>query len=88
VSDPIDPVDRADPIRARRARAARFAALGKRAGWACLLVAVAAFALGAVTDFPAWTVQLAVGGLVGACVILPVPIVVGYGVRAAERDDP
>ena len=28
-----------------------------------------------------------VGGLVIACVVLPLPIVLGYGVRAAERED-
>jgi hypothetical protein len=26
-------------------------------------------------------------GLVAACVILPIPIVLGYGVRAAARED-
>ena len=25
--------------------------------------------------------------LVGACIVLPVPIVMGYGLRAAERED-
>ena len=30
---------------------------------------------------------IAVVALIAACVVLPVPIVLGYGLRAAERDD-
>ena len=81
VSTPVD------PILERRARAARFASFGKRVGYGFLLLAIVAFAAGAATDFADWTVTVSIIGLVGACVILPVPIVVGYGVRAAARDE-
>jgi hypothetical protein len=30
---------------------------------------------------------LSIGGLIASCVVLPVPIVMGYGIRAAERDE-
>ena len=30
---------------------------------------------------------LSIGGLVAGILILPLPIVLGYGVRAAERED-
>ena len=36
---------------------------------------------------PGWSVALTIGTLVAAIVILPVPIVLGYGVRAAEREE-
>jgi hypothetical protein len=39
------------------------------------------------TDFPAVLVNLSAAGLVAACLILPVTIILGYGVRAAERED-
>ena len=61
--------------------------VGQRVGYGFLLLAIVAFAIGAATDFPGYTVTATIVGLVGACVILPVPIVVGYGVRAAERDE-
>jgi hypothetical protein len=32
-------------------------------------------------------VTVTIVSLVAACVILPVPIVMGYGLRAAERED-
>jgi hypothetical protein len=76
-----------DPILARRRRIARMAALGKRAGYAALAGAIVAFFIGVATGFPTWSVTVSVACLVAACVILPVPIVLGYGVRAAARED-
>jgi hypothetical protein len=76
-----------DPVLQRRARATRFASNGKRIGYGFLLLAIVAFAVGAATDFAGWAVTTSIIGLVGACVILPIPIVVGYGVRAAARDE-
>jgi hypothetical protein len=76
-----------DPVRAQRARIARWSAIGKRVGYAALAVAIVAFFVGLALDFPTLCVYAIVGGLVIACVVLPLPIVLGYGVRAAERED-
>jgi hypothetical protein len=76
-----------DPVLARRARIARLAALGKRVGYLALGVAIVSFLIGVATSFATWTVVVSTAGLVAACVILPVPIVLGYGVRAAARDE-
>ena len=76
-----------DPILERRARIARLAALGKRIGYLALGVAIVGFAAGVITEFASWTVLVSTIGLVVACVILPIPIVLGYGVRAAARED-
>ena len=76
-----------DPILARRARIARVAALGKRVGYLALGIAIVAFFIGVATSFPTWTVAVSIAGLIAACVVLPIPIVLGYGVRAAERED-
>jgi len=76
-----------DPVLERRARIARLAALGKRVGYAALLVAIVSFFIGVATSFARWTVVVTTAGLVAACVILPLPIVLGYGVRAAARED-
>lgn len=76
-----------DPVRARRARIARAVAAGKRVGYTALVAAIVAFLTGVATGFPEWTVVTATAGLVVACVVLPLPIVLGYGIRAAERED-
>jgi hypothetical protein len=76
-----------DPVLARRARIARVVRYGQRAGYAALLVAVVSFVVAAATDFPAVAVDISVAALVVGIVILPVPIVLGYGVRAAEREE-
>ena len=79
------PVD--DPVVRRRARISRWAKLGKRVGYLALLVAVVGFAVGVIGGFSPAVVQVTVAGLVVMCVVLPVPIVLGYGVRAAEREE-
>jgi hypothetical protein len=76
-----------DPVLARRARIARLAVLGKRIGYSALGVAILGFGAGVATSFATWTVVVSTIGLVAACVILPIPIVLGYGVRAAARED-
>ena len=76
-----------DPVLARRARIARLAALGKRLGYLALGVAIVGFVAGVLTHFARWTVVVSTTGLVLACLILPVPIVLGYGVRAAAREE-
>ncbi|MBM3673646.1 MAG: hypothetical protein FJW88_01640 [Actinobacteria bacterium] len=76
-----------DPVVTRRTRIARVVVLAKRIGYLALLGAIAAFVLGAITGFPTWTVAIAVAGLVAATVVLPIPIVLGYGIRAAEREE-
>jgi hypothetical protein len=76
-----------DPILERRARIAYLVQVAQRVGYTALVVAILAFAVGLATDFPSWLVTVSIVGLVAAIVILPIPIVLGYGVRAAERDE-
>ena len=42
---------------------------------------------GSVTDFPQFAVDITIVGLVGGCVFLPPSMVIGYAVKAAERED-
>jgi hypothetical protein len=83
----MDVVVSEDPVVARRERIARFVAIAKRVGYLALLVAIVAFFVGVVASFPQWTVTVSIGGLAVACIVLPIPIVLGYGVRAAARED-
>lgn len=77
----------ADPVRARRARIGRLAALAKRGGYLLFLVAVVAFVAAAVSDFPSALVTLVVVSMAVGSLLLAPAIVVGYGVKAADRED-
>jgi len=76
-----------DPVRARRARVARFARVGQRLGYLLFAVAAAAFFVGLATTFSRVLVTVIEIGLLGGSAFLAPSIVVGYAVRAAERDD-
>lgn len=76
-----------DPVLARRARWARLGAAGKRLGYGLVLAAVASFALGAVTGFNGLVTGLVTVCLLLSTVTLAPGIVIGYAVKAAERED-
>lgn len=76
-----------DPVRARRARFARVAALGQRTGYAAFAVAVIAFTVGATTGLTDAVVAVVIAALVVGSLLLAPAIVLGYAVRAAERED-
>ncbi len=79
--------DNEDPVQARRSRMDGLARMGKRVGYTCLLAAMVAFAVGAAVGFTPTAVAVVVVALaVGSIVLLPA-IIVGYGVRAAEREE-
>lgn len=79
--------DALDPVVARRARIARAVTVAQRIGYLALLIAVITFVAAFLSGFPGWLVAITIGALVAAIVILPVPIIFGYGVRAAEREE-
>jgi hypothetical protein len=76
-----------DPVRARRARIARYVSFAQRIGYTALLVAIVCFVVAVFLEFPSGLVTATIAALVVAIVVLPVPIVIGYGIRAAERED-
>ena len=76
-----------DPVRARRAQIARGAEAAQRAGYALFGVAVVAFVVAALTQFPGPLVTVVIASLVVGSILLAPAIVIGYGVKAAERED-
>ena len=82
----MSPVDD-DPIRRRRAQVARWTLLANRIGYLFLALAVALFFIALVLGFSAAMAGLVIGSLVVAFVLLAPSIVLGYAVKAAERDD-
>jgi hypothetical protein len=76
-----------DPVLERRERIGRIVRIAQRIGYGALAVAMVAFVVAFATDFPSSLVTLTVAALFVAIVILPLPIIFGYGVRAAEREE-
>jgi len=83
----LPPLPDDDPVMVRRRRIAALVKVGKRVGYTALLISIVVFFVGLATNFPTWTVDVIVIGLIVSIVVLPAPIVFGYGIRAAEREE-
>jgi hypothetical protein len=78
------PVDR---VRASRERIARYTLLANRIGYLFFAVAIATFVIGFAISFNAAVSTIVIGSLAVGSVLLAPSIVLGYGIKAAERDD-
>ena len=76
-----------DPVRRRRARIASWTGLAKRIGYLAFLTALGAFLVALATGFSSAMATIVVAALVVGCVVLAPAIILGYAVKAAERDD-
>jgi hypothetical protein len=76
-----------DPVRAKRARIARAVEVAQRVGYGAFGVAVVAFVLGFVVGFDGAFVAVVVTALLVGSAVLAPAIVLGYAVKAAERED-
>lgn len=85
---PSSPTPRStDPVRARREQVARWTLLANRVGYLVLALAVALFVLAFLFGFTSTMAALIVTSLIVSFVLLAPSIVLGYAVKAAERDD-
>lgn len=82
-----DSSDLNDPILVKRAKAARAASIGQRIGYLGFVIAVIAFVIGAVTEFNGAIVGIVIGSIVVGSIFLAPAIVLGYAVKAAEKED-
>jgi hypothetical protein len=82
--EPARPVD---PVRARREQVARWTLIANRVGYLVLALAVSLFVLAFLFGFTPTMGTLIVVTLVISFVLLAPSIVLGYAVKAAERDD-
>jgi hypothetical protein len=76
-----------DPVRVRRAQVARWSLLANRLGYVLLAVAVALFFVALMLGFSATMATLVIVTLVLSFLLLAPSIVLGYAVKAADRDD-
>ena len=76
-----------DPVRVRRARIAKWTLLANRVGYLFVALAMALFIIAFVLGFSSVMATLVIVSFVIGCVLLAPSIVLGYAVKAAERDD-
>ena len=77
----------ADPVRVRRAQIAKWTLLANRVGYLFVALAMALFFMAFVLGFSSVMATLVIISLVIGCILLAPTIVLGYAVKAAERDD-
>lgn len=76
-----------DPVRLRRRQVAKWTLLANRVGYLVLALAMALFVIAFAVGFSSTMAALVVVCLVVSFVLLAPSIVLGYAVKAAERDD-
>ncbi|MEM9516273.1 MAG: hypothetical protein AAGA42_15590 [Actinomycetota bacterium] len=76
-----------DPVRARRAQVAKWTLLANRIGYLFVALAIAVFVIAFVIGFSATLATVVTVTFVIGCVLLAPSIIIGYAVKAAERDD-
>ncbi|HSL73656.1 MAG TPA: hypothetical protein VK853_04285 [Ilumatobacteraceae bacterium] len=77
----------ADPIRARRQQVAKWTLLANRVGYLFVAVSMSLFVIAFAVGFSPTMATLVIVSFVIGCVLLAPSIVIGYAVKAAERDD-
>ena len=76
-----------DPVRTRRRQVARWTQRANRIGYLCFGVAIVTFVIGFVVSFNAAVSTVVIVSMIVGSVLLAPAIVLGYAVKAAERDD-
>jgi small-conductance mechanosensitive channel len=76
-----------DPVRRRRRQFARWTLLANRVGYLVLALAMALFVIAFAVGFSSVMAGLVIACLIVSFVLLAPSIVLGYAVKAAERDD-
>lgn len=76
-----------DPVRARRQRIAKYTKLANRVGYLCWAVAVVTFIVGFAGSFNDTVSTIVTAMLIVGSVLLAPAIILGYAIKAAERED-
>ncbi|MBK5332037.1 MAG: hypothetical protein JJD93_08705 [Ilumatobacteraceae bacterium] len=76
-----------DPVRARRQQVARWTRRANRLGYLCFGIAILTFIIGFIVSFNGTVSAIVVASMIVGSVLLAPAIVLGYAVKAAERDD-
>ena len=81
------PSNEFDPVRARRAQVAKWTLLANRVGYIFFAIAITAFVMAFALGFKGPIVTLVTASMIIGSILLAPSIVLGYAVKAAERED-
>lgn len=81
------PAHASDPIRARRAVISRWTTRANRVGYLFVGLAMVLFVVAFVVEFTSLMASLVLASLIIGCALLAPSIILGYAVKAADRDD-
>jgi hypothetical protein len=84
---PASDIGAVDPIRIRRAQIAKWTLLANRVGYLFVALAMALFLMAFVLGFNSTMATLVIISFLIGCVLLAPSIIIGYAVKAAERED-
>jgi len=84
---PTESTAAVDPVRARRAMVAKWNTIATKVGYALFAVAIVMFFVALATDFSSGKVTIITTSMIVGSLLLAPAIVVGYAVKAAEKDD-
>ena len=76
-----------DPVRVRRRKIAKWTLLANRLGYLFVALAMALFVMAFVFGFNSTMATLVIISFIIGCVLLAPSIILGYAVKAAERED-
>jgi hypothetical protein len=76
-----------DLVRARRQRIAKYTKLANRVGYLCWGVAIVTFIVGFAGSFTDTISTIVIASLIIGSVLLAPAIILGYAIKAAERED-
>ncbi|MDX2379490.1 MAG: hypothetical protein QNM02_07000 [Acidimicrobiia bacterium] len=76
-----------DPIRERREQIAKWTLLANRVGYLFVALAIALFFIAFAFGFTSTMATLVIVSFIIGCALLAPSIILGYAVKAAERDD-
>lgn len=76
-----------DPVRARRQQVALWTRRANRFGYLCFGIAIVTFVVGFIVSFNGTVSTIVIASMIVGSVLLAPAIVLGYAVKAAERDD-
>lgn len=84
---PLDPAPSPDPVRARRRQIAKWTLIANRVGYLLFAFAIAVFVIAFAVGFSSAMSTIIIVSMVIGSILLAPAIVLGYGVKAAERED-
>jgi hypothetical protein len=76
-----------DPVRARRQQVALWTKRANRLGYLCFGIAIVTFVVGFIVSFNSTVSTIVIVSMIVGSALLAPAIVLGYAVKAAERDD-